>query len=250
MRGNLANEERSKHIQATLGTTGRVRIADLAQQLAVSQMTIRRDLEWLESEGVARRVRGGAVAVGPVPFAERHKHQAHAKAKISQKLLSLVGDTGAIGIDASSTLLRLATALDAARDLVVVTNGLETFKALRDKSGITPMLTGGELEPRIGSLVGPLACRSARDLLLRRLFISAAAVSPQHGSSEASLAEAEVKRALGSMADRIVLAVDATKLDSAALGHAFRWEQVGLLVTELEPRDRRLEPYRELVEIL
>jgi len=250
MRGNLANEDRSDLIRSTLETNGRVGITDLAQRLAVSEMTIRRDLERLESEGVARRVRGGAVALGPAPFEERHLHQAHAKAKIAHKLLALVPDRGAIGIDASSTLLRLATALDAARDLTVITNGLETFATLRDKAGITPLLTGGQVEPRTGSLVGPLACRSARDLLLERLFVSAAAVSLEFGASEASLAEAEVKRAMGSVAGAVVVAVDSTKLQSAALGHSFQWQRVDLLVTELDPIDLRLEPYREVVELL
>jgi DeoR family transcriptional regulator, fructose operon transcriptional repressor len=249
---NFAAERRAEHISAQLEAEDRVRVADLAKQLDVSEMTIRRDLQNLEAAGVVRRVRGGAVSVGngPVPFRERERRAAPAKARIAVKLMRLVGSTGAIGIDASSTNVRLAAAIRGARDLTVVTNSLETFAVLQGKLGVTPFLTGGQLDPRTGSLVGPLACRAAGDLLLNRLFVSAAGVDSELGSSEACLEEAEVKRSFGGVAGEIVLAVDSSKLGTRALAPAFRWEQLSLLVTELDPADKQLDPYRSVVEIV
>src|SRR5437764_5044998 len=120
--GNLATEERLGWIRHQLDTAGQVRIADAATRLGVSEMTIRRDLQELEAMGLARRVRGGAVAVGPVAFADRHRHRARAKARIAAKLLPLVPTSGAVGFDASSTLHRLASMLTGGRDLTVLTN--------------------------------------------------------------------------------------------------------------------------------
>ena len=247
---NLATEERLGWLRAQLDSTGSVRIAGAAEHLGVSEMTIRRDLLELEAMGVARRVRGGAVAVGPVSFEDRHRARARAKAKIAAKLRPMVPASGAIGLDASSTLLRLAGAIDSARELVVLTNGAETFAALQAKPGVTAILTGGSLEEHTGSLVGPLACRAAGSLLLNRLFLSAAALDAEVGSSETTLDEAEVKRAMAAVAGEIVLAVDASKLDSRAIAPAVAWEQVAVLVTDLSPRDARLAPYRDLVEVL
>ncbi|MEY2477727.1 MAG: hypothetical protein QOG87_3042, partial [Actinomycetota bacterium] len=181
--------------------------------------------------------------------ADRHKTRARAKARISNKLLDLVPATGAIGIDASSTLLRLATAVDHGRDLVVLTNGWETFHALQGKAGITGLLSGGQLDARTGSLVGPLASRAAGELLLSRLFVSAAAVDVDFGPSEPCLEEAEVKRAMAAVAGEVVLAVDSTKLGARSVATSVAWEDIGLLVTELDPDDGRLDDYRELVEI-
>lgn len=248
---NFAAERRAAHIRAMLEVADRVRVADLAKQLQVSEMTIRRDLQELEAEGVVRRVRGGAVPVGPgpAPFAERARHQARAKGRIAAKLQPLVEQTGAIGIDASSTLLRLAAALQGARDLTVVTNSLETFGTLQGKRGLTPVLTGGQLDPRTDSLTGVIASRAAGDLLLKRLFVSAAGVDPEFGSTEACLEEADVKRAFGAVAEEIVLAVDSTKLGTRAVAQAFRWNQIAILVTDLDPADRRLDPYRQVAEI-
>jgi DeoR family fructose operon transcriptional repressor len=226
-----------------------VRIDQLAVELGVSEMTVRRDLDELEALGVARRVRGGAVAVGPEPFAERHRHNARAKSRIADKLLELIPDRGIIAFDASSTVYRLATRLDGARDLVVVTNGLDTFQGLGGKAGVVATLTGGSVEPRTGSLVGPVAIRSAGDYLFDVFVCSAAALDPTVGSSEASLEEAHVKRALSSASSRIVLAVDHTKLGTRAQARMFTLDEIDLLVTDLEPDDERLDPYRRQVKL-
>ncbi len=247
---NVDALERLELMRRRLDTDGRIRVADLALELDVSEMTIRRDLDLLVDEGTAARVRGGAVAVGPQEFEARFRQHARAKARIAEKLLDLVGDGGAIGIDASSTMQRLAARLGEARDVTVLTNGPETFRAMQEHAGVTALLTGGELDPRTGSLVGPLATRPARDLLLRRFFVSAAAIDPDVGASEATLEEAEVKIALASSASEVVLGVDASKLGHRAPALGFAWDQVDVLVTELAPHDPRLDQYRDRVELV
>ena len=248
--GNLATEERLTWLVTQLEKKGTVGVSDAADTLSVSEMTIRRDLLNLEGLGLARRVRGGAVAIGPVSFEGRHRTHARSKEKIAAKLQPLVPATGAIGMDASSTVLRLSGLIAHARDLAIITNGQSTFAALQDKPGLTPILTGGRLEAHTGSLVGPFACRTAGNLLLSRLFISAAALDSVTGSSEATIDDAEVKRAFVATSTEVVLAVDSTKLDSRSIAPAVDWTQISLLVTELDPKDSRLIPYRDQVEIL
>jgi DeoR family fructose operon transcriptional repressor len=241
--------DRLEKIQSKVRTAGRVRVTELAAELNVSEMTIRRDLDLLAEQGVVQRIRGGAVAVGPQPFAERFSRHARAKDRVASKLLDLVGDGGAIGIDASSTLQRLAGQLGQPRDLTVVTNGPDTFAALQEERGVTALLTGGQLDSRTGSLVGPLATRAAHEVLLRRLFVSAAALHPQHGTSEATLEEADVKLAMADVAAEVIVAVDSSKLGQRAPARGLPPERVDLLVTELDPDDPRLDPYRDHWEI-
>jgi DeoR family fructose operon transcriptional repressor len=185
-----------------------------------------------------------------VSFEGRRQTRAKAKSKIAAKLRPMVPATGAIGLDASSTVLRLAGLLDRARDLIVVTNGRDAFGALQDKPGINPLLTGGTLEVHTGSLVGPLACRGATSVLLHRVFLSAAALDPRVGSSETTINDAEVKRAMVTVATDVVLAVDAAKLNSRALAPALEWDRITTLVTDLDPQDERLAVYRGLVTVL
>ncbi len=242
-------EERLKLVRDLVAERGTVRIDELAVGFGVSEMTIRRDLDELEALGVARRVRGGAVALGPEPFAQRHRHNARAKARIAEKLIDLIPAIGTVALDASTTVYRLAATLENARDLVVVTNGLDTFGALTAKPGVTAILAGGTQEPATGSLVGPVAARIAESFMYEVLVCSAAAVDDVLGSSEASLAESEVKRAFSATSRHIILAVDHSKLGTRAQARMFSLDELGLLVTDLEPDDRRLDPYRGAVEL-
>lgn len=242
-------EERIGELRDLIAERGAVRIDELARDFGVSEMTIRRDLDELEALGFARRVRGGAIALGSEPWEQRHQHNARAKAKIAEKLMHMVPASGTVAFDASTTIYRLAASLQTARDLVVVTNGWDTFHSMKGTPGVTASLTGGTEEPRTGSLVGPMAVRAAEGFLYDTFFSSAAALDFELGSSEAALAESEVKRAFGSTSNRIVLAVDHSKLGTRAQARVFDFGQIDLLVTDLDPSDQRLDRYRDLVDI-
>ena len=242
-------EERLGEVKDLISERGAVRIDQLAADFGVSEMTIRRDLDELEALGIARRVRGGAIALGPEPFAQRHRHNARAKGRIAEKLIDLIPAVGTVAFDASTTVHRLAASLEMARDLVIVTNGLDTFHAAVGKPGITASLTGGTQEPRTGSLVGPIAARAAQGFLYDVFVCSAAAVDHEVGSSEASLAESEVKRAFAATSSRIILAVDHSKLETRAQARMFDLIDIDLLVTDLDPEDERLTSYRQLVSL-
>lgn len=242
-------EERIGEMKDLISERGAVRIDELAQDFGVSEMTIRRDLDELEALGLARRVRGGAIALGPEPWEQRHQHNARAKAKIADKLVPMVPASGTVAFDASTTIYRLAASVENARDLVVVTNGWDTFHSMKETPGVTASLTGGTEEPRTGSLVGPMAVRTAQSLLYDTFFSSAAALDPELGPSEAAVAESEVKRAFSHTSSRIVLAVDHSKLGTRAQARVFDFEQIDLLVTDLKPSDSRLDPYRDRVKI-
>jgi DeoR family fructose operon transcriptional repressor len=241
--------ERLEDIRAEIEVHGRVRVPDLAARFGVSEMTVRRDLDLLAGRGVVRRVRGGAMAAGPQQFAERFGREARAKEKVVRKLVEVIGEARAIGIDASSTLQRLAPLLPDSGSRTVLTNGPECFAALQEAPGVTALLTGGQLDRRTGSLVGPLATRAARDVALDVLLVSAAGVDPVLGSFETTLEEAEVKLALADVSRRVVLAVDHTKLDASGPARCLPLDRIDVVVTDLDPGDRRLEPFRALAEI-
>lgn len=247
--GSVAAGQRQRWLAERLREHEVVTITDAAHQLGVSEMTVRRDLALLEQQGVARRVRGGARAVGPRTVAQRRSTATTAKGRIAAKLAGLVPDEGVVAFDASTTVLRLTSLLDSARDLTVLTNGPDTFAALQDRSGIHPELTGGRLDPRTGSLVGPLACRSAAQLLVDTFVMSAAALHPASGALEATLEEAEVKRAVAANAARVVLAVDSSKLGLRAPALGLDWDRIDVVVTDLDPDHEALDDYRSLCEL-
>ncbi|MET0726815.1 MAG: DeoR/GlpR family DNA-binding transcription regulator [Acidimicrobiales bacterium] len=240
---------RLMQIRSQVESEGRVTVRQLAVELGVSEMTIRRDLDALADEGALRRVRGGGLALGPQPFADRFGRHARAKERIAAKLADLFGEGGAVGMDASSTLQRLAGSLDGARDVTVVTNGPESFNTLQGRPGVTPMLTGGELDPRTGSLVGPLTSRAIREFSFRRLFLSAAGIDPELGTTEVTIDEAEAKLAFAAVSAHVVVALDSSKLGHLEPARCLSFDRIDILVTELEPDDLLLRPYRKLVQL-
>jgi DeoR family fructose operon transcriptional repressor len=246
----ISSADRDEHIVDRLNSEGRVQIPSLAEALGVSDMTIRRDLDRLASAGQLRRVRGGAVAIGPEPFAQRFAHQAAEKEVIAGKLLELAGDGGAIALDASTTVQRLAHRLGAVRNLTVLTNGPDTFFALQELEGVTPVLTGGTLDRRTGSLVGPIAAHSTRELVMRRAIVSATAVHPTIGTTEQTLEDATAKAALVAASTSVVLAVDHTKLGGHATARCLPLSRIDYLVTDLDADDHRLDDYRQHCQIV
>lgn len=248
---SLRGEERRNAILEAVNKEGTARLEQLAASLDVSPMTVRRDLDDLESEGLLRRVRGGAVALdGPRLFGERRAVRTRAKQIIATKAATLLPGHGAIALDASSTVGTLAAAINAHPGLTVATNSYENFTALRTGVGVTPVLIGGELEVATGSFVGKVACDAAESLLYQRFFTSATAVDSVHGSSEVSLAESQVKHAFARHSRQIILCVDSSKLDTVAISTTFGLDDVHTLITELDPTDPRLDAYRNSTTIL
>ncbi|MCW2289211.1 DeoR/GlpR family DNA-binding transcription regulator [Leucobacter luti] len=247
---SVDGERRRRELVEHIQRAGEISLEQAASEFEVSSMTIRRDLEILELEGALKRVRGGAVsATGPRSYDERLAMRGSAKRAIAKKALELVPLGGAIALDASTTVNALAEMLGDRGELTACTNSVQTFELLTRLGSVTAHLTGGTHEPVTGSLVGPIANAGARLLHTRVFFTSADGVSPEGGSSEASLAEAEVKRHLSDSADRTVLCVDSSKLGKRSTGMALRLAQVATLITELDPNDPRLDPYRDEVEI-
>ena len=120
----------------------------LASSSTSARCTIRRDLDLLVDEPYAARVRGGAVAVGPQEFEARFREHARRRGRaIAREARRSRRRRGAIGIDASSTMQRLAARLGEARDVTVLRTGPTRSARLQDHSGVTALLTGGELRP-------------------------------------------------------------------------------------------------------
>ena len=247
--GTLASEERRRDLARRLAREGTLSLAEEAIRFQVHEMTMRRDLDALEREGLARRVRGGAVLAPGDAFELRMHRARKAKRRIAQKLARFVPDSGALAIDASTTLVHFARELSGV-ELSVVTNGWATFEELRRRPGVRAFLTGGESEEHNASLVGSLAIRSVEGFHFDRVFLSTTSIAAISGTSEPTPPQVEVKRAMVGVANEVIVAVDSTKLETTSPVRGLGLAEIDVLVTELEPSDARLDEYRSLVELL
>jgi DeoR family fructose operon transcriptional repressor len=189
-------------------------VTELAELFDVSPMTIRRDLQALEEQGLVEAVHGGARSSLQSPFelsfAQRELVNAESKRAIGRLAASLVADGEAVALDASTTTVQVARNLVGRRRVTVVTNGIKAAAELGHRPGIDVIVTGGQLH-QTASLVGPFARATIEQLRVDWLFFSVTGITNDLALTGPSEFDAETKAALIGIARRVVLVADSTK---------------------------------------
>jgi DeoR family transcriptional regulator of aga operon len=247
--------DRRQIILEELADRGAVNVSALSRNAGVSDMTIRRDLEALKSEGLLRRVHGGAVSTVSrgyePPFALRAGRDSEAKARIARLAATLISDGETATIDVGTTALELARALGETTNMTVLTPSLRVATELAGNPEIRLIVTGGIARPGELSLVGDLAERAFAELHCDTAFLGVGAVDAEAGVSEFNLDDTRVKRAALESSRRCVVLADATKIGRVALASVCPIERVDVLVTDSGASDEALAPIRDSgVEVL
>jgi DeoR/GlpR family transcriptional regulator of sugar metabolism len=233
---------RRGEIAERLRLEGEASIAALAGHYGTSEMTIRRDLDYLEGEGLARRARGGAIflhsrAYEP-PIHQRAAHQADAKARIGAAAAAMVLDAETIILDIGTTTAAMAKALRTDVEVTVVTNSLLIANELACREHVRVLLTGGAVRPGELSLVGVRAAEAFAQYNCDTLYLGVAAVSTR-GVTEFNVDDADVKRAAMAAARRVVVLADATKLGRVSFANVAPLSGVDVIVTDA-PEDHEV----------
>jgi DeoR/GlpR family transcriptional regulator of sugar metabolism len=245
----LTSRQRRTEIQAFLAARGEVAISELASSFAVSEMTIRRDLELLEDQGVARRVLGGAISTVSrsyePPFASRAVEAKEAKRRIAEVAADRVefGETAIL--DVGSTTLELARCLHGRGGLTVVTPNVRAAIELAHEPNTRVILTGGIIRPGELSLIGDAAERTFTELNCDVLFLGIGGVHAEKGFTEYNLDDARIKRAALQASSRCVALADASKLDRICLATVAPLEAADVLITDADPDHPVLAAARE-----
>jgi DeoR/GlpR family transcriptional regulator of sugar metabolism len=213
--------ERHREIVAIVERESSVRVVELARLLRVTEETIRRDLEKLESEGRLQRTHGGAVRVegsrdAEVHFAQREISYVQEKTAIAHEAIKTVAEGDTIYLDASSTALRMAQLLPDIR-LTVLTHAIKVAIELSNRNNITVIVNGGILAPSSLSFIGPQAERFLTNYHVDKLYFSCKGVSFSRGLSESSEWQATLKSKMMTISDEKYLLVDHSKFNANAL---------------------------------
>ncbi|MCF7750177.1 DeoR/GlpR family DNA-binding transcription regulator [Bacillus subtilis subsp. subtilis] len=224
--------ERQQTILRLLREQGRVVSAQLAVQMAVSEDSIRRDLRDLASQGLCRKVYGGALPATPAfpPLADRHAVQREQKQALARAAAAQVRPGERVLLDAGSTNSAIAACLPAGHGITVVTNAPDIALLLMARSGIEVSLIGGRLDPRIGAAVGAQAVEAVAALRVQVYFIGTCAVDAQGGIWAEDGEEAALKRAMLAASSRCVVVAGNDKLGAQAAHRIGSVEQIDVLV--------------------
>lgn len=239
MQKSASAYERHQAILELVQRSESVRVTDLAEQLQVSESTIRTDLETLDEQGYLVRVRGGAIAKaidsdnGAAPFLfQRAFKNASEKQAIARWAAGMVEDGDVIMLDASSTVLHIAPFLRDRRNLTVLTNGITVAQALAKEASNTVIILGGILRPNGNALTGEISKQLLQDYHVNTAFVSCSGFTVDQGFFETSLPEAQMKALMLQAAQRCVALLDSSKIGNMGLTAFSSLANVDYFVTD------------------
>lgn len=219
-----------------LEETGELKISELSSLFSVSEMTIRRDLEVMEREGLLKRVRGGAIGATSrsyePPFALRAERNGAAKKRIGLAVAEMISDEETVIVDVGTTALAVAEALKDRRGLTIVTPSLRVAWLLADNAELRVMVTGGIVRPGERSLVGPLSDKAFESLYCDTYCMGIGGVDVEAGFTEFNLDDARVKQEAMRYSRRCIAVADASKLGRVTFARVAGLDQADLLVTD------------------
>lgn len=222
---------------SVLQQVGCVDVAESAVALDAAEMTIRRDLDVLVSQGVARRVRGGAVSLlmrgEELPFAMRQLDSAPLKQRMADLVAGMIQDGEAVVLDSGTTGLAVAHAL-VGRRVTVMPLSLPAASVLSASAATTLLLPAGTVRFGEGSLVGPMTESSVRALRFDTAVLTCCGLSAEGGVTAHDVQDAAVKRAAIDSSSRTVLVAEGAKFARTALAVVTAMRRVDVLVTDIE----------------
>jgi DeoR family transcriptional regulator, aga operon transcriptional repressor len=232
----LLNEERRREILGILHRDGRVLVKDLAPHFRISQITIRKDLEFLDHQGVIQRTHGGALPVQAGALLDptlREKEKLHRKQKthIALAAARLVDEGQSVLLDSGTTTTAIARALRDMAHLTVITNAINIAAELAG-THVEVILTGGMLRKNSFSLVGPLAERTLRELSADILFLGVDGFDTKAGLFTPNLFESEVNRAMVEISRRTIAVCDSSKFGRRSLCNIMPVTMVHEVITD------------------
>ncbi|WP_435106515.1 DeoR/GlpR family DNA-binding transcription regulator [Arhodomonas sp. AD133] len=199
---------------------GSVGIEDLVRDFGVSRMTVHRDLDALEHEGVIRRVRGGASALPSALYESDYRYRLRTatkeKASLARAALAHVEPGQCVMLDDSTTVLALAELLPAHKPLTVISNSFGILERLCDAADISLIGLGGTYSRHYNAFFGLVCENAVAALRADVLFMSVSAVNGTivfHQDEQI----VKAKRAMMAAASRRVLLVDHRKFGTTAL---------------------------------
>ncbi|MBO5415929.1 MAG: DeoR/GlpR transcriptional regulator [Clostridia bacterium] len=228
-------EKRREKIIELINKEGRVKVSELSRIYGISEVTVRSDLEYLESTGSIKRVHGGAIAKDKLyidmDVAERFTTNAASKKAIAQKLAELIGDDDTIILNSGTTLTYVLRALRGKKNITILTNSIAIATEASSYYGFNVTLLGGLVESKYGFTYGPDSVSQLDKYHAGKCILSVDGVTGSHGLSLYYASEAELINKMISCADTVIVAADSSKIGRNTFARVCPITDVDVLVT-------------------
>lgn len=224
---------RHAHILETLRREGLTEVAELSAELGVSGATVRRDLSYLEGEGMLQRVHGGAAPLGAweAPFEVVAGDRRDGRARVAARAASLVRDGDVVLVDIGTTTSLCARALRG-REITVITSSLAVYEELVQDDRVELIVLGGAVRRSYRSLVGFLTEHALAQIHADVLFLGTSGVRQDGSVLDTTTVEVPIKRAMLRAAERAILLADAGKFPGKGIARVCGAADLAAVVTE------------------
>ncbi len=241
--------ERRGEILQKLMMDGRVVVNELAEKYEVTEETIRRDLEKLETDGYAKKTYGGAVRndnmTSELPYTVRKQTNVSGKKYIAEIIGSLISDGDSLLLDASTTALFTVKSIFTKHNLTLVTNSVEILLDLPQGHDWNIVSTGGSYRSESMSFYGASAEEVVEKYYADYAILSCKGFDVDKGMTDGRETYAMLKKAFIRSAKKVILAVDHTKFNKISFVRLGELEDIDIVVTDVEPDEKWKQIFRE-----
>ena len=228
-------EERHQKILQLLEKNQSITVEELKKMIPVSVSTLRNDLRYLEETKKLKRSHGGAIRL-PKTNEISYEHRAvlsnKEKEKIGIRAVSWINPNETILLDAGSTVMEAAKHLPTEFEFNVVTSALNTAIAAGEHPNVSVNLIGGVYRPSLQEVVGPKAVQEIQEITAHKVFLGASGLDLERGVTEHHVFSAEVKKAMISSAEQVILLLDSSKIGKSYFVKIASLQQIHVIITD------------------
>jgi DeoR family transcriptional regulator of aga operon len=230
--------DRRMKIMQKLSVNDQVFVNELSKEFGVSEVTIRNDLEQLESKKLLIRARGGAMSTTQVVSFDMHlgeKHKLHMteKVRIGKVAAKLIKESDTLIMDSGTTTLEIIRNIDPSlNNVTVITNALNIANQLVSTPNVNLIIPGGVLRKNSLSLIGPLAEKSFRNFFVDKVFLGVDGFDTLNGISTPNIEEASLNQIMIEVAREVIVVADSTKFLRKSLAFICKLDRIDTVITD------------------
>ena len=228
------NTQQRRHaIMQLLQEQGEVSVEQLVQLFDTSEVTIRKDLTALESNGFLLRKYGGAILMSQEIIEEEQDDElSQRKLVLAKAAAERIRDHNRIIVDSGSTTVALIKQLNRKQGLVVMTNSLSVATALRSlENEPTLLMTGGTWDTRSESFQGNIAEQVLRSYDFDQLFIGADGIDLERGTTTFNEL-VRLSQVMAEVSREVIVMVESQKIGRKMPNVELTWQQIDVLITD------------------
>jgi DeoR family fructose operon transcriptional repressor len=231
--------ERQRKILEEIRNRGASTISELSKDFSVSEMTIRRDLDRLEQEGLIKRTYGGALslelATFEPTFQEKGAVNIEEKRRIGTAAVSMINQGNTIFLTTGTTTMQIVKNLVKSRpviNLTVATNSLNNAYELCKLDSIRLFVIGGEVRKKSYAMIMPQLEESLKGICIDKFFLGVNGLSYEYGLTIPNPLEAQLCRLVIQKSRETIVVADHSKFGKAAFAHIANLNEIDKIITD------------------